>query len=154
MSDPDKYQFGKTKIFFRAGQVAYFEKVRSERMFRACVQMQAHVRRWLAAKNYSRLRHHALRVQCIVRGVLARSRVRKMRENRAAVQMQRAVRGWLQRATYRRLRVAVLGIQCCYRARVARAEFLRVKHNVNAKIIQVRVSAETIVFLSFSLVHV
>ena len=26
--DRDKYQFGKTKIFFRAGQVAYLEKVR------------------------------------------------------------------------------------------------------------------------------
>ena len=50
--DPDKYQFGKTKIFFRAGQVAYFEKLRSERMFEACVMMQQNVRRFVAYRKY------------------------------------------------------------------------------------------------------
>ena len=30
--DPDKYAFGKTKIFFRAGQVAMMEKWRIDRL--------------------------------------------------------------------------------------------------------------------------
>ena len=137
IQDKDKYQFGKTKIFFRAGQVAYFEKLRSERMFRACVMMQANVRGWLAAKSYRRLISAALTVQCMVRGLLARRRTRAMRENRASVTMQRHVRGWVQRTKYRRVRVVVAFIQCRHRARVAYKNFLGVKHNVNAKIIQV-----------------
>lgn len=29
IKDPDKYQYGNTMIFFRAGQVAYLEKLRA-----------------------------------------------------------------------------------------------------------------------------
>ena len=32
IKDQTKYQFGKTKIFFQAGQVAYLEKLRSEKL--------------------------------------------------------------------------------------------------------------------------
>ena len=137
VQDHDKYQFGKSKIFFRAGQVAYFEKLRSERMFRACVMMQAHVRGWLVAKYYRRLMFSALRVQCMVRGLISRRRVQKMRECNASVTIQRHVRGWVQRTQYRKLLLSVLLIQSRHRARVAYEDFLRVKYDVNARIIQV-----------------
>ena len=138
VNDTDKYQFGKTKIFFRAGQVAYFEKLRSERQFNACVMMQARVRSWLAAKRYNSVRSAAISVQCVMRGTLARRRVQRMREHRASVIIQKHVRGWVQRVKYQRLLVSVLFMQCRYRAQVAYKEFLSIKYEHNARIIQVR----------------
>lgn len=70
--DQDKYQFGKTKIFFRAGQVAYLEKLRSDRL-RACgVMIQKHIRGWLAKNRYTKIRRTVLLVQTRARGMLAR----------------------------------------------------------------------------------
>ncbi|XP_063674176.1 unconventional myosin-Va-like isoform X5 [Bolinopsis microptera] len=136
VSDKDKYQFGKTKIFFRAGQVAYFEKLRSERLFSACVMVQARVRGWLAAKRYNSVRVATIAVQCMVRRTLARRKVQKMRENRASIVIQKHVRGWVQRIKYRRLLVSILFIQSAHRAQVAYKNFLTVKYEHNAKIIQ------------------
>ena len=70
--DPDKYQFGKTKIFFRAGQVAYLEKLRADKLRAACVLMQKTVRGWVQKKKYNRLRSSTIIVQKIIRGFLAR----------------------------------------------------------------------------------
>ena len=42
--DEDKYQFGKTKLFFRAGQVAYMEKLRSEKLRDCGIMIQKHVK--------------------------------------------------------------------------------------------------------------
>jgi myosin-5 len=68
----DKYQFGKTKIFFRAGQVAYLERLRSDRL-RACgILIQTLVRGWLAKRQYMKVRRMALLVQVFGRGMLAR----------------------------------------------------------------------------------
>ena len=47
ISDEDKYQFGKTKLFFRAGQVAYMEKLRSEKLRDCGIMIQKHVKGWL-----------------------------------------------------------------------------------------------------------
>ncbi|CAB1331851.1 unnamed protein product [Coregonus sp. 'balchen'] len=44
IQDSNQYKFGRTKIFFRAGQVAYLEKLRLDLLRRACVTIQKHVR--------------------------------------------------------------------------------------------------------------
>ena len=63
VSDEDKYKLGKTKIFFRAGQVAYMEKLRSEKL-RACgVMIQKHVKMWLYRKRYLQKQKAALTIQ-------------------------------------------------------------------------------------------
>ena len=70
--DQEKYQFGKNKIFFRAGQVAYLEKLRSDKLRLACVSIQKTIRCWLARKKYLRLRESAVTIQKYVRGHQAR----------------------------------------------------------------------------------
>lgn len=70
--DQDKYQFGKNKIFFRAGQVAYLEKLRSDKLRVACVRIQKTIRCWLARKKYLRMRESAITIQRHVRGYQAR----------------------------------------------------------------------------------
>lgn len=70
--DQDKFQFGKSKIFFRAGQVAYLEKLRSDKLRMACVRIQKTIRCWLARKKYLRMKECAVTIQRHVRGHQAR----------------------------------------------------------------------------------
>lgn len=70
--DPDKFQFGRTKIFFRAGQVAYLEKLRADKFRAATIMIQKTVRGWLQRVKYQRLRRATLVLQRYARGYLAR----------------------------------------------------------------------------------
>jgi myosin heavy subunit len=72
LQDQDKYQFGKTKIFFRAGQVAYLEKLRADKLRKACVRIQKTIRCWLVRKKYLRKKHAAITIQRYTRGHQAR----------------------------------------------------------------------------------
>lgn len=68
----DLYQFGKTKIFFRAGQVAYLEKLRSDKLKKCCIIMQSTVRAFICRKKYLRIKHCVYNIQRYGRGFLAR----------------------------------------------------------------------------------
>lgn len=69
------FQFGKTKIFFRAGQVAYLEKLRADRFRSACIKIQKTVRGWLQRVRYRKVRKMAVSLQRYGRGYLARRSV-------------------------------------------------------------------------------
>ncbi|CAH0599852.1 unnamed protein product [Chrysodeixis includens] len=120
VKDPDKYQFGATKIFFRAGQVAYLEKVRADIQRASCVRVQSCVRRFIARRRYLRLRSALLRLQARARGFLARRKAQEIRRRRAAIKIQRNVRGWLARTKYQRLRKLAVGLQARGRGYLAR----------------------------------
>lgn len=66
------FQFGKTKIFFRAGQVAYLEKLRADKFRAACIKIQKTVRGWLQRVRYRKIRKSAITLQRYGRGYLAR----------------------------------------------------------------------------------
>uniref|UniRef100_A0A8C8SK46 Myosin VB n=1 Tax=Pelusios castaneus TaxID=367368 RepID=A0A8C8SK46_9SAUR len=72
IKDPDKFQFGRTKIFFRAGQVAYLEKLRADKFRAATIMIQKTVRGWLQRVKYRRMREAAITIQRYTRGHLAR----------------------------------------------------------------------------------
>ncbi|CAG5053188.1 unnamed protein product [Parnassius apollo] len=120
LKDSDKYQFGATKIFFRAGQVAYLEKVRAEIQRVYCVRVQSCVRRFVARRKYVRLLRALRGLQAHARGFLARRHAQDVRRNRAAITIQRHVRGWLARSKYRRLRALAIGLQAHARGYLAR----------------------------------
>lgn len=54
------YQFGKSKIFFRAGQVGYLERIRSQRLRDYSITIQRHIRGWLARKSFIKRREEYL----------------------------------------------------------------------------------------------
>ncbi|KAH9636910.1 hypothetical protein HF086_011746 [Spodoptera exigua] len=120
VKDPDKYQFGATKIFFRAGQVAYLEKVRADIQREYCVRVQSCVRRFVARRKYLRLVAAIRGLQARARGFLARRRAQEIRRKRAAIKIQRNVRGWLARRRYQRLRRLAIGLQAHARGYLAR----------------------------------
>ncbi|CAG9573728.1 unnamed protein product [Danaus chrysippus] len=120
LKDPDKFQFGATKIFFRAGQVAYLEKIRADLQRLYCVRVQSCVRGFLARRRYARLRRALTGLQARAKGYLVRRKVQEIRRNRAAIKIQKTVRGWLARVKYQRLRKLAIGLQAVARGYLAR----------------------------------
>uniref|UniRef100_A0AAQ4QY18 Myosin VAb n=1 Tax=Gasterosteus aculeatus aculeatus TaxID=481459 RepID=A0AAQ4QY18_GASAC len=130
------YQFGKNKIFFRAGLVAYLEKLRSDKLRMACVRIQKTIRCWLARKKYLRMRECAITIQRHVRGHQARCYVMFLQRTRAAVIIQRNLRMWVTRTRYQQLRSAAIAIQCFLRAYMARKQYYKLVFERKAVVIQ------------------
>uniref|UniRef100_A0A671RJA3 Unconventional myosin-Vb n=1 Tax=Sinocyclocheilus anshuiensis TaxID=1608454 RepID=A0A671RJA3_9TELE len=120
IKDPDKFQFGKTKIFFRAGQVAYLEKLRADKFRFACINIQKTVRGWLQRIRYRKIRKSAITLQRYGRGYLARRYAEMLRLTRAALICQKQYRMVRVRREYLRTRRAVITIQA-----FARGMFIR-----------------------------
>uniref|UniRef100_A0A0K2VG83 Myosin 5 [Tribolium castaneum] n=1 Tax=Lepeophtheirus salmonis TaxID=72036 RepID=A0A0K2VG83_LEPSM len=130
IGDEDKYRFGKSKLFFRAGQVAYMEKLRSEKLMACGIMIQKHVKGWLARKKYIRLLTATRLLQRLSRGFIARRRIFHMRRLQAAVKIQAFIRGCLRRKSFNRTKELTIGLQARirgYNARKNHIEFLKEK---------------------------
>lgn len=72
LQDEDKFKYGKTKVFFRAGQVALLERLRSDKLKACCILMQKTVRGYLVRKRYTKILNSVKLLQRVSRGYLAR----------------------------------------------------------------------------------
>ncbi|KAI9357068.1 P-loop containing nucleoside triphosphate hydrolase protein [Zopfochytrium polystomum] len=111
----DSYQMGLTKIFFRAGQLAFLEKLRSERLRDCVVLIQKNIRRLIYQRRYKRMRRAAIVIQTAWRGYRARLLYRAEREKIAATTIQKFVRRWLALRRFKQIRAAVVKIQSTFR---------------------------------------
>lgn len=136
ISDEDKYRFGHTQIFFRAGQVAHLEQIRTDARKRYIIVVQSLVRRFCARQKFLRMKKLAVNLQRITRGYLARKRFEAMRRNRAIVVIQRYVRGWLGRSRYVKLQRSAMLLQKYGRGLLARRKYAITLHNHKAREIQ------------------
>uniref|UniRef100_A0A8C1QKK8 Myosin VAb n=1 Tax=Cyprinus carpio TaxID=7962 RepID=A0A8C1QKK8_CYPCA len=136
VQNKDKYQFGKTKIFFRAGQVAYLEKLRADKLRTACIDIQKTIRCWLARKKYLRIRQAAITLQRYTRGHQARCLYKTLRRTRAAVIFQKCTRMWAARRQFLRQKAAAVLIQRLLRGYTARLEHKRLVCEHKALLIQ------------------
>ncbi|KAI4583230.1 hypothetical protein MJG53_008443 [Ovis ammon polii x Ovis aries] len=139
IQDSNQYQFGKTKIFFRAGQVAYLEKLRLDKLRQGCIVIQKHVRGWLQRKKFLRERRAALIIQQYFRG---QQTVRKavtataLKEAWAAIVIQKYCRAYLVRNLYQLIRVATITIQAYTRGFLARRRYQKMLKEHKAVILQ------------------
>ncbi|CAL1542577.1 unnamed protein product [Lymnaea stagnalis] len=141
ISDDDKYRFGKTKIFFRAGQVAYLEKLRAEKL-RACgVMIQKHIRGWLQRRKYQRIRRSVLLVQIYGRGLLARRHADFLRKTRAATRIQARWKGYRQRQKFNNIHSAVVVLQAHVRAMFARKRYMELLRRHKVLVLQKNIRA-------------
>ncbi|XP_026149215.1 unconventional myosin-Va isoform X5 [Mastacembelus armatus] len=136
VQDQDKYQFGKTKIFFRAGQVAYLEKLRADKLRAACIRIQKTIRCWLARKKYLRQRSAAITIQRFTRGYQARCLAKFLRRTQAATIIQKYQRMYVARKRYRQKQAAALAMQTILRAYMARQQYQALLREHKAVIIQ------------------
>uniref|UniRef100_A0A670Z8Q2 Myosin VC n=1 Tax=Pseudonaja textilis TaxID=8673 RepID=A0A670Z8Q2_PSETE len=135
IQDPSQYQFGRTKIFFRAGQVAYLEKVRSDRLRQACIMVQKNIRGWLQRKKFLRVRQAAVIIQQYFRGQKT-IRYLALKEIWAAIVIQKYSRGYLVRRLCQLIRVAALTIQAFARGFLARRKYRKMLEEQKALILQ------------------
>ncbi|KAM8751307.1 unconventional myosin-Vc [Acanthopagrus schlegelii] len=139
IQDPNQYKFGRTKIFFRAGQVAYLEKLRLDRLRGACVTIQKHVRGWSRRRKFLRMRQAAIIIQEYIRG---KRTVRKtvtaatLKQGWASVVIQRHWRGYRMRQVYQVVRLASVTIQAFTRGWMARKRFKKMMKEQKALVLQ------------------
>ncbi|XP_032906319.1 unconventional myosin-Va isoform X3 [Amblyraja radiata] len=136
IKDQDKYQFGKTKIFFRAGQVAYLEKLRADKLRVACIRIQKTIRSWLQRKKYLRMRSAAITIQRYVRGYQARCYAQFLRRTRAATLIQKYQRMYAARQKFLRFRSATIVIQSFIRGFRGRRQYKAILREQKATILQ------------------
>ncbi|KAK3555272.1 hypothetical protein QTP86_014884 [Hemibagrus guttatus] len=136
VKDPDKFQFGKTKIFFRAGQVAYLEKLRADKFRFACIKMQKTVRGWLQKRRYQKIRKSAILLQRYGRGFLARRYAEQLRLTRAALICQKQYRMVRVRSAYLVIRKATITIQAFTRGMFTRRLYHEYLLHHKASVIQ------------------
>ncbi|KAG0251679.1 Myosin type-2 heavy chain 1 [Mortierella polycephala] len=123
IKEADKYQVGLTKIFFRAGLLAYMEKLRTDKLNAYATMIQKNVRRFVCQKKYQRLRLATIKIQCFARKMQAQRATRVLRQERSAVMLQTFLRGYVQRKKFIETRNHVLRLQCVIRAKQARISF-------------------------------
>ncbi|KAG2358707.1 P-loop containing nucleoside triphosphate hydrolase protein [Suillus spraguei] len=111
INDPDKYQSGLTKIFFRAGMLAALESLRSEKLNALVTIVQKNMRRRMAVKKYQELRRATIKIQTWWRGILARRLMENIRRDFAARRLQIGIRRFIQRSNFLRTRQSIVLFQ-------------------------------------------
>uniref|UniRef100_A0A7M4F7I9 Myosin VC n=1 Tax=Crocodylus porosus TaxID=8502 RepID=A0A7M4F7I9_CROPO len=135
IQDPNQYQFGRTKIFFRAGQVAYLEKLRSDKLRQACIMIQKNVRGWLQRKKFLRVRQATIMIQQYFRGQQAITAT-ALKQTWAAIVIQKYCRGYLVRKLCQLIHVAAVTIQAYTRGFLARKKYRKMLKEHKAIILQ------------------
>ncbi|XP_061833885.1 unconventional myosin-Vb isoform X2 [Nerophis lumbriciformis] len=137
--DPDQYVFGRTKVFFRAGQVALLERLRAERLRAAAVVLQSLVRGWLARIHYTRTLWATVTLQRHCRGALARRLAWTLRYCKAALVIQKTYRMLVARHGFLLIRQAAITIQAFIRGTLTRRNYRLLVANRAASLLQARV---------------
>ncbi|CCX12012.1 P-loop containing nucleoside triphosphate hydrolase protein [Pyronema domesticum] len=107
----DKYQLGMSKIFFRAGMLAFLENLRTGRLNSCAILIQKNLRAKFYRKKYLEAREAILKSQALARGYLARKAAQELRVVKAATTIQRVWRGSKQREAYHQIRNNVVTVQ-------------------------------------------
>ncbi|GES66988.1 class V myosin [Aspergillus terreus] len=132
----DKYQLGLTKIFFRAGMLAFLENLRTSRLNECAIMIQKNLRCKYYRRRYLEARDSVLSTQALVRGFLARRRAAEIRRIKAATTIQRVWRGQKERKNYNRIRDNFILFQSVAKGFLCRRNIMDTIHGNAAKIIQ------------------
>ncbi|PRP79831.1 putative myosin XI [Planoprotostelium fungivorum] len=109
------YQLGTTKLFLRAGQLARFEKMRTDLMNKSAANLQKVWRMKKFYQLYQQSKRAALCMQTAFRVALARGKAQFMRKIFAAIRIQRFMRKCMATKKTRAIRRAVLTLQTAQR---------------------------------------
>jgi myosin V len=116
----DKYQLGLTKIFFRAGMLAFLEDKRTARLNEAAIMIQKNLRCKYYRRKYLEARKSIITFQCLIRGHFARQAAEVARQHKAATTIQRCWKGSKARKSYTAIRNNVILFQAVARGYLCR----------------------------------
>ncbi|PHH51707.1 Myosin-2 [Ceratocystis fimbriata CBS 114723] len=132
----DKYQMGLTKIFFRAGMLAFLENLRTSRLNDCAILIQKNLRAKYYRQRYLRLRDSIIKLQSVTRGHMARKQAQQLRTIKAATTIQRVWRGHKQRTKFLEIRNNVVKVQAAIKGYLRRREIMETRVGNAALVIQ------------------
>lgn len=124
----DKYQLGLTKIFFRAGMLAFLENLRTTKLNDCAIMIQKNLKAKYYRRRYLEARDAVVHFQALARAYLARKQVQELRTVKAATTIQRVWRGHKDRKKFLRIRAEVVLAQAAMKG------FLRRKNIMEERI--------------------
>ncbi|ODV77822.1 uncharacterized protein CANTADRAFT_283717 [Suhomyces tanzawaensis NRRL Y-17324] len=136
IEDKGKYQLGNTKIFFKAGMLAHFEKLRSDKLHKSAVMIQKNMRKHYFRKKYLEIRDSHIQAQSLIRGHIKRAQIKRERENAAATLIQTSIRGHLVRKQVKETFDSIVVLQRSIRGLQARRNFTKLRSEKSALTIQ------------------
>lgn len=132
----DKYQLGLTKIFFRAGMLAFLENKRNARLNEAAIMIQKNLRCRYYRRKYLEARDSIIAFQAFARAFVARLHAEEVRKTKAATTIQSGWRGSKQRKEYQRIRKNVILFQSAAKGFLCRKNILDTRMGNAARLIQ------------------
>ncbi|CAK7567648.1 MAG: Myosin type-2 heavy chain 1 [Sporothrix epigloea] len=132
----DKYQLGLTKIFFRAGMLAFLENLRTTRLNDCATLIQKNLRAKYYRRRYLATREAIIKVQAAARAYNARRQIQELRTIRAATTIQRVWRGQKQRKAFLQIRANVVLAQSAFKGYLRRKEIMETRLGNAALVIQ------------------
>ncbi|KAJ6021647.1 hypothetical protein N7540_007151 [Penicillium herquei] len=132
----DKYQLGLTKIFFRAGMLAFLENLRTSRLNECAIMIQKNLRCKYYRRRYLEARESILTTQAFIRGFLARQQAQEIRRTKAATTIQRVWRGQKERKRYTQIRKNFILFQSVTKGFLCRRNIMDSINGNAAKVIQ------------------
>jgi myosin V len=132
----DKYQLGLTKIFFRAGMLAFLENLRASRLNECAIMIQKNLRANYCRKRYLEARQSILTFQALSRGFSARLRAADARQIKSATTLQRIWRGSKERKSYQAIRNNIVLFEALARGYLRRKQIMDTRLGNAATIIQ------------------
>ncbi|KKY29241.1 hypothetical protein UCRPC4_g00031 [Phaeomoniella chlamydospora] len=132
----DKYQLGLTKIFFRAGMLAFLENLRTSRLNACAIMIQKNLKAKYYRRRYLEAKESIQQVQAMVRGFLARQRAEETRQVKAAVTIQSVWRGQKERKKFLAIRKNFVLFQSVAKGYLCRKNLLETRYRNAAITIQ------------------
>jgi myosin-5 len=132
----DKYQLGLTKIFFRAGMLAFLENLRTTRLNDCAIMIQKNLKAKYYRRKYLEARNAILVFQSATRAHLARKHAQEARKIKAATTIQRVWRGQKERKNFVAIRNNVILAQAAAKGFLRRREIMDTRLGNAAVLIQ------------------
>ena len=132
----DKYQLGLTKIFFRAGMLAFLENLRTSRLNECAVMIQKNLKCKYYRRKYLEARNSVMLFESLARGYTARIRAEEVRNIKSATSIQRVWRGQKERKRYNLIRNNVILVQAATKGFLCRRNISETRLGNAARTIQ------------------
>ncbi|CAI2032040.1 hypothetical protein SEUBUCD646_0H03520 [Saccharomyces eubayanus] len=133
VKDKTKYQIGNTKIFFKAGMLAYLEKLRSNKMHNSIVTIQKKIKAKYYRNQYLKISQAIKIWQSNTKGFIIRQRVYHERKVHSATLIQATYRGHAIRNNVFSVLRTIINLQMRIREELKRKQFKR-EHEYKAAV--------------------
>lgn len=136
IGEKEKYQLGNTKIFFKAGMLAYFENLRSKKLHESAVLIQKNLKRRFFRNKYLAIQKSLRALQVLAKGYVVRAKIQHEKEEKAATTLQTAIRAQLARSKFLSAYRAILIIQNAVRGHQSRSQYKNMRLERSAIVLQ------------------